>query len=104
MGTKKKRKAALKASKKAFKDELIRFAPSANRVSKAAKVKTKKVEIRAETEFHHSEPIRLYSYGRPNAETWATGYARPFTAKRGAMRHFKEFIAKGGVLQFINNY
>jgi hypothetical protein len=100
MGTKKKGKAALKASKKAFKDELIRFAPSANRVSKAAKVKTKKVEIRGEGQGWSF----VYAFARPNAETWATGYARPFTAKRGAMRHFKEFIAKGGVLQFINNY
>lgn len=31
-------------------------------------------------------------------------FASPFTAKRGAERHFKEFIAKGGKLVFIKNY
>ena len=31
-------------------------------------------------------------------------FARPFTAKRGAERHFKDFIAKGGRLEFIKNY
>ena len=95
MGTKKKGKEpkALKAARKGFIAELSKHV-------KAAKVKTKKVEIRGEGQGWSF----VYAFARPNAETWATGYARPFTAKRGAMRHFKEFIAKGGVLQFINNY
>ncbi len=98
MGTKKKSKAALKASKKAFKAELTKHI-------KAAKVKTKKVEIRWESHLGIGKiTVGGYAFARPNAETWSAGYARPFTAKRGAMRHFKDFIAKGGVLQFINNY
>ena len=93
MKAKKKSKAALKASKKAFKAELTKHV-------KAAKVKTKKVEINR----HATYMDTTFSYGRPGAETWATGYARPFTAKRGAERHFKDFIAKGGRLEFIKNY
>jgi len=69
-------------------------------VKKSAKVKTKKVEIRLEFIGWDSS----YAFARPNAETWSTGYARPFTARRGAQRHFKDFIAKGGRLVFINNY
>ena len=96
MKAKKKSKAALKASKKEFKAELSRHV-------KAAKVKTKKVEIRVESySWVKSSPV--YAFARPNAETWATGYARPFTAKRGAQRHFKDFISKGGKLVFLNNY
>lgn len=92
--SKKKTKASLKASKKAFKAEL-------NRHVKAAKVKTKKVEIRRDM---FEGWVESYVFARPNAETWSTGYARPFTARRGAQRHFKDFIAKGGRLVFINNY
>ena len=96
MKAKKKSKAALKASKKAFKAELTKHV-------KAAKVKTKRVEIRREYDTY-SEHTGNYAFARPQAETWATGYARPFTAKRGAERHFKDFIAKGGRLVFLKNY
>lgn len=69
---------------------------------KASKPKVKKVEIRRGTDFRTFDTI--YAFARPNAETWATGYARPFTAKRGAQRYFKEWIAKGNKIEFINNY
>lgn len=66
----------------------------------------KKVEIRKELapNRRHGMNEWQYAYAKPNAETWSTGYARPFTARRGAQRHFKDFIAKGGRLVFINNY
>jgi len=68
---------------------------------KAKRQAVKKVEIRVEDTLYNRD---VYAFARPNAETWSTGYARPFTAKRGAERHFKDFIAKGGKLLFINNY
>lgn len=67
---------------------------------KAKRQAVKKVEIRVE----HNGWANEYSFSRPGAETWSTGYARPFTAKRGAERHFKDFISKGGRLEFIKNY
>ena len=96
MKAKKKSKAALKASKKAFKAELTKHV-------KAAKVKTKKVEIREEESWPPTGGCE-YAFGKPNVETHSGGYARPFTAKRGAERHFKDFIAKGGRLVFLKNY
>ena len=73
---------------------------------KASKPKVKKVEIRRELgpNRRHGMNEWQYAYARPNAETWATGYARPFTAKRGAHRYFKEWLAKGNKIEFINNY
>lgn len=69
---------------------------------KAKRQAVKKVEIRRD--FDAWMKTEGYAFARPNAETWATGYARPFTAKRGAERHFKDFIAKGGKLVFLKNY
>ena len=79
-----------------------------NKAWKADKVKAKrqavkKVEIRRDSEFPSGNTIFGY-YAKPSYSTWATGYARPFTAKRGAERHFRDFIAKGGRLEFIKNY
>ena len=101
MMSKKKKvsKAALNASKKAFKAELTKHV-------KAAKVKTKKVEITEHTDLAGPRGNRNYSYGRPGGEVWSAGYARPFTAKRGALRDekIKKFIAKGGRIEFVKNY
>lgn len=69
---------------------------------KAKRQAVKKVEIRVE----HNGWANEYSFGRPGAETWSAGYCRPFTAKRGALRDekIKKFIAKGGRVEFVNNY
>ena len=61
----------------------------AKTAKKAPKAKTKKVEIRRELDG--------FAYARPGAETWSTGYATRWNAKRGAQRHFK-----GWKLVFVN--
>jgi hypothetical protein len=70
---------------------------------KAKRQGVKKIEIREEESWPPTGG-REYAFGKPNGETHSGGYARPFTAKRGAERHFKDFIAKGGRLEFIKNY
>jgi len=70
---------------------------------KAKRQAVKKVEIRLEYTSFGNKPFE-YAFARPQGETHAGGYARPFTAKRGAERHFKDFIAKGGRIEFIKNY
>lgn len=72
---------------------------------KTKRTPVKKIEIREEWGRDKTRGWKpVFAYWKPNAETWSTGYARPFTARRGAERHFKDFIAKGGKIVFVNSY
>lgn len=45
-----------------------------------------------------------FCFGVPDGEVVKAGYARAFTAMRGAKREYKDFLANGGQLYFVKNY
>ena len=97
----KKKKVSKAAQKKALV-KMMRDDAKSGLYGKAPRAKVKKVEI--VMGWDPERQAHAYAFVRPKAETWVAGYARPFTAKRGAERHFKDFIAKGGRLEFVKNY